>query len=317
MSDEKPGCLRFSLRTLFLLILVCVIPLSVLTRKLLYVASQKQAAAEIRESGGSVVFSYDAPPRAGGYPFVRSIRPPPPSPEAIKEWFRENVLQEAIAATGRQRGTRYQAIPLARPPRASVNIHGRWSNKRQLNGRALARLQSLRWLSIGTDALDDELMEAVGSIRTLEYLDANHCSGLTDRGMQHLRRLSKLKYLRLRYGDFSDEGLACLADLTSLESLTLSDNPIGDLGVAHLANLRQLRSLELANTQVSDGSLKTLARLEQLERLSLRGTQITEAGLPSLLPLGNLTWLNLSDTSVGFRAASQLEDHYRRSIVVR
>jgi hypothetical protein len=68
----------------------------------------------------------------------------------------------------------------------------------------------------------------------------------------------------------TDQGLQHLARLTRLEKLDLSDTKITDPGLVHLAGLTELRELNLLQSHgIKGDGLKYLANLKKLEQLLL------------------------------------------------
>ncbi len=72
-----------------------------------------------------------------------------------------------------------------------------------------------------------------------DTLDLKH-SQITDTGMEHLKRLTKLSKLDLSNTQISDGGLERLQALTALTVLDISDNEITDSGLARLKPLSKL-----------------------------------------------------------------------------
>ena len=114
----------------------------------------------------------------------------------------------------------------------------------------------------------------------------------------HLKGLSNLKYLDIRYAPATDSNLIHLSELTNLRGLDLSHAGVTDAGLVHLGGLTNLELLDLGDTEVTDSGLAHLGGLTNLEELDLRDTGVTDAGLLHLEGLTQLEWLNLSHTRV-------------------
>ena len=80
----------------------------------------------------------------------------------------------------------------------------------------------------------------------------------------------------------TDAGLVHLKGLTSLRSLSLRYTQITDAGLQHLKELTNLSDMYLQNTQITDAGLEYLKGLTRLKRLYLEGTQITDDGVKKL-----------------------------------
>lgn len=121
----------------------------------------------------------------------------------------------------------------------------------------LLAMSGLTWLT------DDDLA-VIADLNELEELDLdrmpspdrlnNNLSPLTDRVLDHVKGLTRLKHLGL------------------------SSNRITDAGLAKLANLQALETLDLDGTLVSDAGLDRLVGLKALKTLRVEGTRVTAAG---------------------------------------
>lgn len=83
-------------------------------------------------------------------------------------------------------------------------------------------------------------------------------STVTDRGLERLSRLSKLRMLALEKANITDAGLACLAVLPALQDLNVRSCAITDDGIKHIKVLNNLKVVNLADTQVTIQGLQDL-----------------------------------------------------------
>jgi len=83
---------------------------------------------------------------------------------------------------------------------------------------------------------------------------------ITDDGLKHLKKLSKLQSLYLDTNKVTDEGLKHLEGLTNLQTLHLDANKVTDEGLVHLEGLTNLQSLSLINTKVTDEGVEKLQK---------------------------------------------------------
>ncbi len=123
-----------------------------------------------------------------------------------------------------------------------------------------------------------------------------HNTGVTDAGLQHLKKLTMLRHLSIenqtapaRRGGapappatVTDAGLIHLAGLTQLWSLNLSGLPITDSGLDALSALPALQGLYLNRTKVQGTGLARLKSLPGLSILCLDGSEMTEDALRAL-----------------------------------
>lgn len=132
---------------------------------------------------------------------------------------------------------------------------------------------------------------------------------LTDRAMESLKFVPKLRTLKHVSDPISDDGLAQLRHVPELEELWLNGcRNITDAGLVHVGNLKHLRYLDLSSTKIGDAGVAHLRHLSNLEHLDLMHyTKITNAGLAHLVGLNKLEYLRISFTKVGDRGLVHLE----------
>lgn len=148
--------------------------------------------------------------------------------------------------------------------------------------------------------------EVVPNLQSLDLADTD----LSDAGMVHLAKFTKLRSLSLFYCNITNTGLRHISQLTRLEALNLDSREIGDDGLWHLRNLKNLKSLDIFSGRITDGGCLHISRIKSLESLELCGGGIGDPGCAMLATLENLTCLNLSQndriTNRGAAALSAL-----------
>jgi hypothetical protein len=108
-------------------------------------------------------------------------------------------------------------------------------------------------------------------------------SGISDKSLVHLERMTKLRILLISGNQaISDAGVAHLRGLTKLRYVDLSDTKITDLGLAQLSKLPIVSYLDLSRTKVSDAGLVHVKDFIRLSTLVVRGTQVTESAASEL-----------------------------------
>ena len=112
---------------------------------------------------------------------------------------------------------------------------------------AIAAIQKLGGI-LGTDENED--------VRHLNQWHRHLITNVTDSGLVHLKRLTKLELLNLDGTKVTDAGLAHLSGLTRLLGLDLSNTKITDAGLVHLKELTKLEFLFLKGTKVTDAGVK-------------------------------------------------------------
>jgi hypothetical protein len=137
---------------------------------------------------------------------------------------------------------------------------------------------------IGVDAagqMTDAMLEDLASVEHLQILRLGGSRGVTDAGIRHLAKLSRLRHLDLRGTSITDRGLESLSALSGLETVSLAWTRITDAGATHLAGCSHLVGVNLQGTSTGDGWLRALAGKPLLCQLR-SGNEVTDAGLASL-----------------------------------
>ncbi len=101
--------------------------------------------------------------------------------------------------------------------------------------RYLRDLKNLRDLHISNSGITDDALRVIGTLYRLEHLSLQG-NRFTDRGLKHLRKLSRLKSLSIGAGKtrVTDDGLVHLHALKNLKTLELYGSPITHEGLAKL-----------------------------------------------------------------------------------
>eukprot|EP00026_Physarum_polycephalum_P010995 Phypoly_transcript_11185.p1 GENE.Phypoly_transcript_11185~~Phypoly_transcript_11185.p1 ORF type:complete len:339 (-),score=23.87 Phypoly_transcript_11185:185-1201(-) len=137
---------------------------------------------------------------------------------------------------------------------------------------------SLTHLNLSGSHLVDDFLHTVGQISTLQKLNLNDCSTITNKGMTSLQTLSLLQNLDISW---------C--------------NQVQDAGLLPtLSNLNNLQELKLAQVyHITDETCKAISKLTNLQILDLEEDfHITKKGLESVFSLSSLRHLNLRGVSI-------------------
>jgi hypothetical protein len=261
MAGMKTRWLRFSLRTLLLLITALCIWLGV---QVTAARRQKEAVEAILKAGGQVGFDYQMVPATSGGFYEFNIDSSAAS--AAPAWLHGLVGDDVF--------------------RTVVQVH--FTNLRRGIAESdlaqLDQLPALRSLQIShTDIACDD-----GSLRHLRNSDLSHIAGLR-----------QLRTLVIWNSDVDTAGVASMVNLKHLKSLSLKGAPVDDSGLRYLENLPNLEWLDLEGTSITDAGITDLARLTGLKTLRVGLTRITYEGevkLYYLLP--NTTLSPTLNTSI-------------------
>ncbi len=127
----------------------------------------------------------------------------------------------------------------------------------------LSLLRELRQLTVaGGDEITDAGLAHVGRLSRLERLDLE-APQVSDRGVQHLSRLDHLQSLSLK-SSITDDGLTHIGQLTNLRTLDLSC-PISDDGMPALLSLQQLEVLRCSTNPNRQATRVELLRMSQYQ----------------------------------------------------
>ncbi|MDT8300668.1 MAG: hypothetical protein RQ760_04230 [Sedimentisphaerales bacterium] len=118
--------------------------------------------------------------------------------------------------------------------------------------------------------IDPGIFEPISRLTGLQMLSLND-TGVTDKGMEHLRPLRSLRILELRESSISNRGLAVLMDLPALVYLDLYTG-VTDAGLKQVGQHPNLRWLRIRTGKIWGSGLAELVNLPHLERLCLWGT---------------------------------------------
>jgi hypothetical protein len=110
--------------------------------------------------------------------------------------------------------------------------------------------------------------------------------GISDRALKRLARLDHVTHLEIEGGQgLTDEGVSHLSRMTRLEDLTVGGpkSPITSRGLAFLRHLRALRRFQCCWAPgVTDEGLESLSACDQLESVNLMGTASGDGAIAAL-----------------------------------
>src|SRR3989344_7559184 len=124
----------------------------------------------------------------------------------------------------------------------------------------------------------------------------------------HIDELQTVTLVDLRKTKITEKSMQKLCDLPRLRYLYLDDTIVGDEGIASLQSCTSLQSIHAKRTGITDKSLEYFSSLPKIESLEISGNSgITALGVHTYLPtLKHLDNLNVSNIPLGDRAFSSL-----------
>jgi hypothetical protein len=302
----RPHRLRFSLRTLLLLMLVLGAFFGWFGKIAIQARRQQKIVGMIHEMGGEIAYRrpgksefLTTPPR--GPWLIRDILGRDAFGEVAYIHFRKDVSDSDLARLVElaylelviAHGPKITDIGLAHlaglPKLTSLNLDQTTITKAGLKHLVSAR--HLRELTLGGPAITNETLE----------------------GLETLQYLTKLQLLRT---SIDSAGLALVGRLTKLENLDVIDaRGVDDDAIVHLLPLLALKQLGLQRTSIGDDGVRMLTALDRIERLTLWGNKITDAGFANVTSFKNLTRLELS--GINDSGMAELKDllHLKQMLV--
>jgi hypothetical protein len=244
--------LRFSLRTLLVLLTVAGIWIAILANR---ARQQRAAVVRIEELGGGVNYDWEfddegrplrdsTPP---GWPWLRRLIGP--------EYFQEVV---------------------------TVNLTGTSATDADMG--LIGKLRHVGTLSLhGTEVSDAGLRE-LRYIAELRYFGLA-ATKVTDDGLQCLARCKRLQDLNLEKTPVGDEGMDHIAGLDDLSYLSLARTKVTSRGLLRIAGLPKLQQLCIDDTAVDDGAVEALITFlstGEFKVIRFDGTQISGRGQQAL-----------------------------------
>ena len=182
--------------------------------------------------------------------------------------------------------------------------------------RQVCSIAGLAELSLLDAQIDDAGFEQLARLANLTSLSVRRNSQLTDKGLEHLRRLPKLAELGLLDLGITDRGLEQIGDMTRLRVLDLRGcSQLSNAGLERLQALKSLKTLRLGGYEINDDTLAVVKQLASLTGLTIDEAAITDAGLTRIagLPLEEINFTrcySITDEAFrhfgGFKALRQL-----------
>jgi hypothetical protein len=146
--------------------------------------------------------------------------------------------------------------------------------------------------------ITDKALECIGKLVHLRMLNAQGCTGFSDKGLVHLTALKELEQLDISdLINVTDIGMTSVGALVTLKWLNLeSCFQITNVGLREIRKLKKLTYLNISKLEnISNKSMKSVAHCVHLQFLYLSGCfLITGRGLRKLPVLRHVKDLDLS-----------------------
>jgi hypothetical protein len=271
---------RFSLRSLLIAVTLLSLWFGYAFSRAQY---ERQAAEAIGDARGQVVYDWQIRP-PGSDP---KVQPVPPGPQWLRNrvgphWFDRIVEVRLNGYNNRSSKNRFAVV-----------------------GPHLAKLQSLRSLSLWGGELDDDDYRLLGRMTQVEKLFIRQDVEIRPQHAAALSTASGLTELNLGNAKISPEALRELSKLPNLKALKIdcfyhdpnagggiqTKYQLRDDAAEALATFPKLSSLMLFATRITDNGMAALCRLSQLETLVVSSPNITSASFEHVVQLKRLQHL--------------------------
>lgn len=120
--------------------------------------------------------------------------------------------------------------------------------------------KSLTKINITYGDITPKCLESLAELSNLEVLSLGNLKGITDKDVEQLKSLEKLRVLGIRSAELTNVGVEHLSHLSQLEMLEIRGEKISNGGIRLLNKLKNLGSLHVYDSQVST---RGLIRLRQ------------------------------------------------------
>lgn len=134
--------------------------------------------------------------------------------------------------------------------------------------------------------------------------------GATDEDVAALASMSQLEWLDLSGNpEITDQGIAHLAKCTRLRCLTLTGTSVTPAGIGALKECQNLEDLMMPDCVVTDANVMLIPRFSRMKSICFHGAALTEKGLEHFLNWHFLR--NLAVLKITIPRASQIEFNER------
>lgn len=162
----------------------------------------------------------------------------------------------------------------------------------------IGKLYKLVELNIESTLISDHSLNHISqTLRSLQTLNCGRCNDVTDIGLSHISKFTKLTNLDISWcTKITDKGFSHLRKLTLLTRLKLQGcTLLTDDGIKHIQVCTGLEKLNIGCTNVTDLGLSYIGKLHRLEQFIINGcNKVTGYGLACLTDMKMMKELDLS-----------------------
>jgi hypothetical protein len=280
---------RFSLRTLLIVTALVASVAAWFTHTTL---RQRRVVAALTKLGADVAYEDNSNPHLKSW-----------YPQWLRNWLGIDFFAKATVVTFGDANS----VSRSKLGTRSTNVHSRGRITQGQQGT-----RNVLWNVVGEEAMQQVRRLPNLQKLTIKAFTAKQASSPSDYpifakleahdelhvpALQLLKNHPTLEELELP-SRITDAGLRHLSKLTKLESLCLNDLPITDAGLEHLRGATGMSSLALSGTKITDAGLAQLSGMTGLQTLILSSTSVTDESVDQLLRFKNLKEVTAYDAGI-------------------
>jgi Leucine-rich repeat (LRR) protein len=145
--------------------------------------------------------------------------------------------------------------------------------------KGIRGLKQLETLQLVSDTTTDAVFKHIKELTKLKTLDAD----ISDEGILQIKTLTNLESLTIDgINNVTDKGIEHLKDLQKLKYLYVSSKSLTNAGIKYFQDMKQLRYLDISYSKLDDSSIDDLRKLTQLETLCIIHSKISKEGMETL-----------------------------------
>ncbi len=192
----------------------------------------------------------------------------------------------------------YNTTPKGELPLVRVNYGLVFRNQADPFIKKLPSGDRLTYLAINSNVVSDFTCRDLTHIKNLKFLDLSQNGRFSSGNRAFFSSFGKLEALWMRHTGITDREIEALNHLEKLRLLDVSSTRVTGKNFSKLKLLRSLSTLMLSSETTDHGVKEVASSFPNLESISIDGRSVTDLGLLALSPLKKLKKISIHDTSV-------------------
>jgi len=276
--------LRYSLRTLLVVIVVSAIGLAFLNARRREASVQRRNVATIRQAGGVALYSYQVKWNESDLCIEETGNDVP----QVQGWLLDMLGVDFFCHV--------VDVSVSTPQKTAKGVAASSSDVVE----AVMDFRSLKRLELNSCPLPVGSLRRVSELPQLRELVLWGCE-FDELELVHLGECPRLQVLTIRYSVLSAEGAKHLAAIKNLQQLDIAGTDVGDAALLEILKNRSLKAITLTGTSVTNECLNALAEHPGLEFVDLLSTDVSANGvreLRNVRPRLSVLWASPAPSNV-------------------